>query len=230
MARTRSAAYDDQRDAILARAAELFAAHGYAGTSMNEVARACGLSKPALYHYFADKYALLLEIAESHVTRLDTTLTGIAAELRGQPPTQRLKALIERIVHEYAGAQDAHRVLTEDVRFLDEADRRRVLDHERRVVAAFADAVADVRPDARDSGAVKPLTMLLFGMVNWMFTWHRSDGPLGHDTLAPLVADLFTAGVSAVRLPDVGPPPVADPAFPSPSVPQPALSIPGDNP
>ncbi len=212
MARTRSAAYDDQRDAILARAAELFAAHGYAGTSMNEVARACGLSKPAVYHYFVDKYALLLEIAESHVTRLDGTLTGLAAELCSQPPAHRLRALIERIVHEYAGAQDAHRVLTEDVRFLDETDRRRVLDRQRRVVAAFADAVAAVRPDARDSGALKPLTMLLFGMVNWMFTWHRTDGPLGHDALAPLVADLFTAGVSAVQLPaPTTPPPVPEP-------------------
>jgi AcrR family transcriptional regulator len=230
MARTRSAAYDDQREAILARAAELFAAHGYAGTSMNEVARACGLSKPALYHYFADKYALLLEIAESHVARLDTTLTGLAAELRGQPPALMLKALIERIVHEYAGAQDAHRVLTEDVRFLDETDRRRILDRQRRVVAAFADAVAAVRPDARETGAVKPLTMLLFGMVNWMFTWHRSDGALGHDVLAPLVADLFTAGVSVVQLPAV-PERLADGGriVPQP-VPEPVMTAAGDKP
>ena len=49
----------------------------------------------------------------------------------------------------YAGAQAEHRVLTEDVSFLDAADRARVLDGEREVVAAFADAIAAARPELR---------------------------------------------------------------------------------
>ena len=54
MARGRAATYDDQRELILARAAELFARSGYAATSMNQVAEACGFSKPTLYHYFRE--------------------------------------------------------------------------------------------------------------------------------------------------------------------------------
>ena len=34
---------------------------------MNQVAEACGLSKATLYHYYRDKYQLLVEIAEGHV-------------------------------------------------------------------------------------------------------------------------------------------------------------------
>ena len=70
MARGRAAGYDDQREQILQQAAALFARQGYAATSMNEVAQACGLSKPAIYHYFRDKYALLFEICNTHLTRL----------------------------------------------------------------------------------------------------------------------------------------------------------------
>ena len=70
MARTRSPAYDDQREMILAHAADLFARRGYPATSMNQLAEACGLSKPTLYHYYRDKYALLVQIAEGHVGRL----------------------------------------------------------------------------------------------------------------------------------------------------------------
>ncbi len=51
MARPRSSGYDEQREMILARAAHLFARGGYPGTSMNQVAEACGLSKATLYHY-----------------------------------------------------------------------------------------------------------------------------------------------------------------------------------
>ena len=50
MARGRSASYEDQRDMILARAAQLFAKRGYPATSMNQVAEACHLSKATLYH------------------------------------------------------------------------------------------------------------------------------------------------------------------------------------
>src|SRR5690606_25534805 len=112
MARTRSAGYDDQRETILARAAELFAQRGHGATSMNNVAEACGVSKPTLYHYYRDKYDLLVNIAEEHVTRLAEVVREVEAE--GLPAEARLRQLILRFVGEYAGAQNAHRVLTED--------------------------------------------------------------------------------------------------------------------
>ena len=99
-------------------------------------------------------------------------------------------------------AQAAHRVLTEDVRFLEPADRERVLDAQRAVVAAFADAIADVRPELRAGDLHKPLTMLLFGMMNWMFIWLQPGGKLTHAAMAPIVADLFFGGLAAVRLPE----------------------------
>lgn len=199
MARGRSPGYDDQREMIVARAAQLFAHRGYPATSMNQVAEACGLSKATLYHYYRDKYSLLVSIAESHVSRLEELVADV--ESQRLPAERRLRELIRRIVVEYAGAQNAHRVLTEDVKFLDDADRERVLDKQRSVVAGFARAVVGVRPDLRRAAMDKPLTMLLFGMINWMFTWMRPDGALDHDAMAPVVADLFLGGLPAVQLP-----------------------------
>jgi TetR/AcrR family transcriptional regulator len=203
MARGRAPNYDEQRELILARAAELFAARGYPATSMNQVAEACGCSKAGLYHYYKDKYALLVSIAEGHVRKLQALTDEVLAA--GLPPEARLRTLIKRIVEEYAGAQHAHRVLTEDVRFLEPADRDRVLGIERAVVAGFAQAVADLRPRLQPARLDKPLTMLLFGMVNWMFTWMRPDGDLDYDALAPIVADLFVGGIAAVTLPTAVP-------------------------
>ena len=87
------------------------------------------------------------------------------------------------------------------MRFLPPADRRRVLDGERKVVAAFADAIAAARPELRTHELDKPLTMLLFGMMNWMFTWLKPRGELSHADMAPVVADLFFGGLGAVRAP-----------------------------
>jgi len=183
VARGRAANYDGQREAILARAS--------------------GLSKATLYHYYRDKYQLLVSIADGHVSRLAGVVDDVASDARlsGLPAPAQVRALVQRLVAEYAGAQHAHRVLTEDVRFLEPADRERILATERRIVSGLADAIGRWHPEHRDSGLAKPLTMLLFGMINWLFTWMKPDGALSHEAMAPIVADLFFGGVPAVRLP-----------------------------
>lgn len=198
MPRGRAPGYDTQREQILARAAELFARQGYSATSMNQVAEACGISKPSLYHYVRDKDRLLVEIAEGHVAKLN----ALVDDVQRQPlsPEVRVRRLIEAFLDVYADSQAAHRVLTEGVKFLQDADRKRVLDAQRVVVAAFADAVAAARPELRHAELLKPLTMLLFGMMNWMFTWLQPDGRLTHTEMAPVVADLFFGGLHAVQL------------------------------
>jgi len=201
MARTRSATYDDQRDIILARAAALFADQGYTATSMNDIAAACGVSKAGLYHYYRDKRELLFQITVGHVARLEQFVAEVLEDTVDADAQARLRALILRFVREYASAQNEHRVLTEDVRFLDASERRQVQEPQRRVVAAFADAIAAVRPHLARSELDRPLAMLLFGMINWMFTWLRPDGSLTHEQMAPLVADLFFGGLQAVRKP-----------------------------
>jgi TetR/AcrR family transcriptional regulator len=199
MPRGRSPGYDDQREMILARAAQLFANRGYPATSMNQVAEACGFSKALLYHYYRDKYSLLVSIAESHVLRLEDLVSDVDGQ--GLAPEAHLRELIRRFVQEYADAQHAHRVLTEDVKFLEPADRERVVRTERKVVAGFARVVLLLRPDLQEASLAKPLTMLLFGMINWMFIWMRPEGALDYDSMAPVVADLFLGGLPAVKLP-----------------------------
>ena len=210
MPRGRAPGYALRREAILARAAELFARHGYTATSMNEVAAACGTTKPGLYHYWRDKHALLAQICEEHIARLQALVVQVQAE-RLAPPAH-LRRLVQRFVEAYADAQHQHRVLTEDVKFLQPADRDRVLAGQREVVAAFALAVAALRPELARAGLAKPLTMLLFGMINWMFTWLRPDGALRHADMAPLVTELFFGGLAAVTAPAQRAPPATRPS------------------
>lgn len=199
MARGRSADYDLNRETIVRAATRLFAQQGYPGTSMSDLAKACGVSKPLLYHYVSDKYELLREITEGHVTRLEAIIGEVEAlELDAQA---RLRELIRRFVHEYAQARHDHGVLTQDVKFLEPRDRSRVRRKERAVVAAFAATIGQARPELARAALAKPLTMLLFGMINWMFTWLKPAGTLSHDDMAPIVADLFLGGLGAVRPP-----------------------------
>lgn len=198
MARPRSPGFEAQREDILLAAARLFAAHGFSATSMNQVAEACGVAKPTLYHYVRDKQELLAQICQSHVQSLATLVDEVKAQ--GLAPDAQLRSLIERFTRTYADAQAQHQVLTAELKHLADAERQRVLETERQVVAEFANAVCAVRPELRGAKLHKPLTMLLFGMINWTFTWLRPQGELSHEALAMVVSDLFFGGLGAVQI------------------------------
>src|SRR4029079_10032359 len=134
-----------------------------------------------------------------HVARLLALIAEVDAAKPA--PEERLRRLIDAFLAAYAGSQAEHRVLTEDVRSLAPAEKKRVLGGQRRVVAAFAEAIAAIRPELAAARLQKPLAMLLFGMMNWMFTWLQPKGELSHADLSPVVADLFFGGIVAVRAP-----------------------------
>lgn len=200
MPRGRAARYGEQQDSILQHAAALFAERGFQGTSMLDLAHAAGVSKALLYHYYADKYQLLVAIAEGHIDRLVALVAEeeslAAADHR--PSGHRLEHLVRRFVEEYASARAHHQVLVQDIKYLDAADQARIRGKEKLVVAAFAQAIAADWPELGARKLEKPLSMLLFGMINWLFTWFRDDGPLDYAALASVVSTLLADGLAGV--------------------------------
>ncbi|WP_409996723.1 TetR/AcrR family transcriptional regulator [Deinococcus sp. Marseille-Q6407] len=81
----------DTRQRILSEAGKLFVSHGYHGVSMREVALAVGVTKPALYHHYADKETLFVAILEDSVGDLER----IIAQMRRQPD---LKSQLQSLV------------------------------------------------------------------------------------------------------------------------------------
>lgn len=198
MARTRAADYGDKRQAILQRSAAVFAEHGIDRASMAQVAAECGVSKALLYHYYDSKEALLQDIIRSHLEELDAALAEI--DDPALPPERRLRLLIGRVLETYRDADDLHQVQITGMRSLppDRAEELKAL--ERRIVARFGAVLRVVNP-ALDGGRplLKPVTMSLFGMLNWVYMWFRPDGGLSREDYADLATKLILEGVRAVR-------------------------------
>jgi len=198
MARTRTAGFDVQRAAIRDAAARLFAENGYPSTSIADLARACGMSKALIYHYYRDKEDLLADIALSYVDRLAGIVDEVAA--LQLPPAAHLRRLVEAFMAEYEHSAARHRVLVQDVKYLERSHRARVLARQRRVVEGYAAVIGRLAPQASRAALAKPLTMILFGMINWTFTWLKDSGALAYADMAPIVTDLFLGGIGRVRV------------------------------
>ncbi len=74
---------EEKRRAILDAAAEEFAEHGYEGASFNRIIAAAGISKGAMYYYFADK-------GDAYGAVLDDVMDGVERLMEGlERPTDR---------------------------------------------------------------------------------------------------------------------------------------------
>ncbi len=176
-------------------AARLFADNGFPNASMAQLATACGISKPLLYHYYRDKAHILFDVADGYMD----SLVGIVAEVKARhlEPEAHFRALVGRFMQAYQHSQAQHMVLVQDVKFLGEVEQAKVVEKERQVVDAFAASIAKLKPRWTRKTLRVPLAMILFGMINWTFTWLRADGPLRYEDMADVVADIFLHGVTA---------------------------------
>ncbi len=196
MARKRANDYDDKRQAILDRSAVLFSAHGYDRASMNKIAEACGVSKANLYHYYKDKEGLLFDVIRFHLEELLEVVE--TADDPSAPPEARLRGLIAALLEAYRDADSQHNVQISSMRFLPKQRQTELKRMERDLVVIFSSAVAGVAPHLTGTKMLTPVTMSLFGMVNWHYLWFKSTGSVSRAEYADLVTRLITDGARSV--------------------------------
>ena len=193
MARTRADDWGDKRALIYDRAAELFAAQGFSRTSIAELAAHCQASKSWIYHYFPSKEAILYAILHDHMSLL---LRTAESELESQrAPEAQLRALLRAFMAIYVRAKAKHAVLLAELGSLPAAQQQEIRGLERRVVDLVAGVIARIDVSTGERRLAVPITMMLFGMINWTHTWYRLDGPIAPEQLADLAADLFLRGL-----------------------------------
>ena len=82
---------DERRRRLLERGAELFEHHAYDELSMAQIARAAGISKALLYHYFPSKQAYFAATLEQAAGELAAAIEPDAT----LPPVEQLSASVD---------------------------------------------------------------------------------------------------------------------------------------
>jgi AcrR family transcriptional regulator len=198
MARTRAADFDEKRRSILDSAAAVFAKLGMERASMAQIAQENNVSKALLYHYYPSKDLLIFDIGRTHLVELEEAI--IEADRPDLEPRARLRHLIGGVLENYRTASNFHQVLLNGTGSLTEAQRLELREMERRIVKAFSDVLTDINPAlAQNRAGVTPVTMSLFGILNWVYTWFRPSGALSREGYADMVTALFLDGAAAMK-------------------------------
>ena len=196
MPRRRAVSYDTKLGHIRDTAAGLFARDGFTRTSMAELAGACGVSKALLYHYFDSKEALLFDILQAYLADLETAVAIMPAA--DTAPRDHLRDLIRALLRQYREAGNTHKLLTFELAVLAEDRQAELRGTERRIMTRFDAALAAAAADAgRQAPLDGPRAMMLFGTLNWTYTWFRDDGKLSLEDYCELVTDSTVASLLA---------------------------------
>jgi AcrR family transcriptional regulator len=193
MARTRANDYDKKRQGILSRSATLFAQHGFTGTSITMIAEACGVSKALMYHYYSSKDAVLFDLLEDHLQNL--VIAVEAAAQSADDGRERLFAISAALLEAYRGADAEHQVQISSLKLLPPARQEILKEMERKLVVIVSEAIALAVPSvAKKRQLLKPLTMSLFGMLNWHYLWFRDGKGITREKYARMVTGLILSG------------------------------------
>ncbi|MDT4919562.1 MAG: hypothetical protein QOI15_464 [Pseudonocardiales bacterium] len=190
----------DARTRVLDAAVDLFAEHGFDGTSVSQVIAQAGVAKGGFYHHFASKEALLYEVYGDLIGRQLTGLDEIVA--RGLPAAQTLRALITDLVETTAASARPALVFWREMHRL--GDERTAA--YRRARRRYHDTVRRLIRDAQASGefaevaSADTITFTIFGYVNELPLWYRPAGRQRPAQLAAELADLVLAALENRRV------------------------------
>ena len=178
---------------ILSHATEVFCEKGYEGASMRDLSRASGMSLAGLYYYFESKERLLFLIQKHTFTtivqRLKSRLDGV------NDPEQQIRVFILNHLEYFLTHPANMKVLSHEAEALKNGFASEVAAIKReyyRICVGLMDELKRVR-GLQFSTRIAVLS--LFGMMNWIYTWHNSRIDADAGQLATEMGDIFLRGV-----------------------------------
>ncbi len=180
---------------ILVEACRLFATHGFDGVSVRDIAEECGISKATLYHYFADKDAMLRPLI------LSTTQAIFERVQAGINPADPALLQLRQFMLETARFFQEYRLawIASSTVFWNDPEARR-----RKERLAWRDKyeglLRNIIQAAIDQGEIPPLNVMLaarmvLSCLNWLPRWYDPKGPASAPEIAAGFYDMMVNGL-----------------------------------
>ncbi|MEW6776199.1 MAG: TetR/AcrR family transcriptional regulator [Bdellovibrionota bacterium] len=183
----------EKREAILKEAARSFNRRGYYGTSLDEIAKKLGITKPALYYYIRDKEDLLFAC---HQLSLDIAMGAVAkAKAAGGPAREQLRGVLRDYIQGLTDELNGCVVLLEEGALT--PPRQKALVQQR---DQYEGALRELVCKGIEEGDFVPCdaklaVFTILGAVNWISKWYSPKGERPSEEIGKLMAEQLVRGL-----------------------------------
>jgi AcrR family transcriptional regulator len=189
--------YDRRLAEILDHATEVFCKKGYEGASMRDLSRASGMSLAGLYYYFESKERLLYLI-QKHT--FGTIVQRLKARLEGVPdPEERVRVFILNHLEYFLANQAAMKVLSHEDEVLKNGFGAEIVAIKREYYRICVGLLDELKRARGLQFTTRLAVLSLFGMMNWIYTWHNARVDEDAGSIACEMGDIFLRGVMASK-------------------------------
>jgi len=160
---------------------------------MRDLSRASGMSLAGLYYYFESKERLLFLIQKHTFTtivqRLKTRLEGV------NDPEQRIRIFILNHLEYFLANPASMKVLSHEDDALKNGFASEVAAIKREYYRICLGLLDDFKRDRGLQFSSRIAVLSLFGMMNWIYTWHNPRVDADAENLAREMGNIFLSGV-----------------------------------
>jgi AcrR family transcriptional regulator len=184
----------ERQSEIWRTAAQMIRDRGFGATSVNDIARAIGITKAGLYHHITSKETLLAEVLRFGLDQLEAEVVRPACAIKD--PEERLRQLVVRHAEIVTRADGAVTQLVDEVPHLPSAARRQITRRMRKYFDLLRDTLTELKAAGR-LGDIDPTVAAfsILGMINWLPRWFRRGRRLTASQVAHEIADMALAGL-----------------------------------
>lgn len=184
----------DKRDEISEKALELFIAQGYDATPLSHIAKALGLTKAGIYHYFKSKEELLFYIHDRNMKRDLIPIIEGAEKIKD--PVKRISYMIENYTEKSMTIDSSARVLVHEVGRLKYNHQKIIRKSWRKFFYLIRNAISELQ----SSGKARKIdetfaAFALIGMCSWTFYWFDHERKESAKKLSETYVNIFLKGI-----------------------------------
>jgi AcrR family transcriptional regulator len=181
---------------ILAVAGRLFASKGFEGTSMRDIAVACGISKSLLYHHFSNKDEIYSRVAVGSTLEL---YLFVRDRVPDGTPSQKIRAFMLATAEYFRRYRWAW--IASTTAFWNDPDRHRQKERLTRR-DRFENFLRSLIEEAIDAGEIRDVDVamtgrLILSTLNWMHRWYNPNKSATPEQIADIFFDMIFNGLKA---------------------------------
>jgi AcrR family transcriptional regulator len=185
--------FDKRLAEILTHATDVFCRKGYEGASMRDLSRSSGMSLAGLYYYFESKERLLFLIQKHTFT---TIVQGLKERLVNvSDPEEQIRIFILNHLEYFLANPASMKVLSHEAGVLKNGFAAEVTAIKREYYRICVGLLDELKRDRGLQFSTRIAVLSLFGMMNWIYTWHNPRVDADAEHIAREMSDIFLRGV-----------------------------------